>query len=122
MNTRLQVEHLVTKMVSGDRYALGNYVDLVHGMLEVAAGRGIPQKYLDMVDRSDKEEKDGGEGANVRYTGHAIESCMYAEDPLRGFLPSTGPLVKYVKPPPTLNVDLNDTKGGKGKYDRVSAL
>ncbi len=44
MNTRLQVEHPVTEMISGDGYASGNYVDLVHGMLEVAAGRGIPQK------------------------------------------------------------------------------
>lgn len=105
MNTRLQVEHPVTEMISGDGYASGNYVDLVHGMLEVAAGRGIPQKYLDMVDRSNVEEeaKDGGEGANVRYTGHAVEARVYAEDPFRGFLPSTGPLVKYVEPPPVLN-------------------
>eukprot|EP00579_Thalassiosira_antarctica_P001903 CAMPEP_0201870296 /NCGR_PEP_ID=MMETSP0902-20130614/3447_1 /ASSEMBLY_ACC=CAM_ASM_000551 /TAXON_ID=420261 /ORGANISM="Thalassiosira antarctica, Strain CCMP982" /LENGTH=850 /DNA_ID=CAMNT_0048395887 /DNA_START=152 /DNA_END=2704 /DNA_ORIENTATION=- len=107
MNTRLQVEHPVTEMISGDGYASGNYVDLVHGMLEVAAGRGIPQKYLDMIDTSNVEEdaKDGGEGANVRYTGHAIEARVYAEDPLRGFLPSTGPLVKYVEPPSLLNVD-----------------
>lgn len=104
MNTRLQVEHPVTELISGDGYDSGNYVDLVHGMLEVAAGRGIPQKYLDLVDRSNDEEeaKDGGEGANVRYTGHAIEARIYAEDPFRGFLPSTGPLVKYVEPPPVV--------------------
>jgi len=109
MNTRLQVEHPVTEMISGDGYHSGNYVDLVHGMLEVAAGRGIPQQYLDMVDRSNAEEeaKDGGEGANVRYTGHAIEARVYAEDPLRGFLPSTGPLVKYAEPPALLNVGDN---------------
>eukprot|EP00804_Cyclotella_cryptica_P023042 CCRYP_000298-RD/>CCRYP_000298-RD protein AED:0.06 eAED:0.06 QI:5/1/1/1/0.75/0.6/5/498/883 len=108
MNTRLQVEHPVTEMISGDGYASGNYVDLVHGMLEVAAGRGIPQKYLDMVDHSEDERYgDGGEGANVRYTGHAIEARVYAEDPLRGFLPSTGPLVKYVEPPALLNVGSN---------------
>ena len=106
MNTRLQVEHPVTEMISGDGYASGNYVDLVRGMLEVAAGRGIPQEYLDMVDHSNAEEeaKDGGEGANVRYTGHAIEARVYAEDPFRGFLPSTGRLVKYVEPPSLLSV------------------
>jgi len=105
MNTRLQVEHPVTEMISGDGYASGNYVDLVRGMLEVAAGRGIPREYLDLVDRSNAEEdgKDGGEGANVRYTGHAVEARIYAEDPLRGFLPSTGPLTKYVEPPKLLN-------------------
>jgi len=104
MNTRLQVEHPVTELISGDGYDSGNYVDLVHGMLEVAAGRGIPQKYLDLVDRSNAEgeAEDGGEGANVRYTGHAIEARIYAEDPFRGFLPSTGPLVKYVEPPPVV--------------------
>jgi len=106
MNTRLQVEHPVTEMISGDGYHSGNYVDLVHGMLEVASGRGIPQKYLDLLDNSESEEniKDGGEGANVRYTGHAIEARIYAEDPFRGFLPSTGPLVKYVEPPSLLDV------------------
>lgn len=105
MNTRLQVEHPVTEMISGDGFASGNYVDLVHGMLEVSAGRGIPQQYLDMVDHSqDEVYGDGGEGANVRYTGHAIEARVYAEDPLRGFLPSTGPLVKYAEPPELLNV------------------
>jgi len=110
MNTRLQVEHPVTEMISGDGYHTGNYVDLVHGMLEVASGRGIPQKYLDLVDDSETEEnfKDGGEGANVRYTGHAIEARIYAEDPFRGFLPSTGPLVKYVEPPSLLNVKSSD--------------
>jgi len=112
MNTRLQVEHPVTEMISGDGYHSGNYVDLVHGMLEVASGRGIPQKYLDLVDNSESEEniKDGGEGANVRYTGHAIEARIYAEDPFRGFLPSTGPLVKYVEPPSLLDVK-SDSSG-----------
>ena len=108
MNTRLQVEHPVTEMISGDGYSSGNYVDLVHGMLEVASGRGIPQKYLDMVDCTSKGGEEE-EGANVRYTGHAIEARVYAEDPLRGFLPSTGPLVKYAEPPSLLNVsDTNE--------------
>ena len=87
-------------MISGDGYASGNYVDLVHGMLEVAAGRGVPREYLDMVESDPAlDAEDGGEGANVRYTGHAVEARVYAEDPFRGFLPSTGPLVKYVEPP-----------------------
>jgi len=121
MNTRLQVEHPVTEMISGDGYASGNYVDLVRGMLEVAAGRGIPQEYLDMVDHSNTEEeaKDGGEGANVRYTGHAIEARVYAEDPLRGFLPSTGPLVKYVEPPSELSVESSDDEVDNSCYIRV---
>eukprot|EP00985_Skeletonema_marinoi_P022072 scaffold13855_cov168-Skeletonema_marinoi.AAC.3 len=121
MNTRLQVEHPVTEMISGDGYASGNYVDLVRGMLEVAAGRGIPQEYLDMVDHSNAEEeaKDGGEGANVRYTGHAIEARVYAEDPLRGFLPSTGPLVKYVEPPSVLTVESSDDTVDNSCYIRV---
>ncbi len=41
-NTQLEVEHPVTKKISGDGHASGNYVDLIRGMLEVAAGRGIP--------------------------------------------------------------------------------
>lgn len=121
MNTRLQVEHPVTEMISGDGYASGNYVDLVRCMLEVAAGRGIPQEYLDMVDHSNEEEeaKDGGEGANVRYTGHAIEARVYAEDPLRGFLPSTGPLLKYVEPPSLLCVENSDGNDGNSCHIRI---
>ena len=115
MNTRLQVEHPVTEMISGDGHHTGHTIDLVYGMLEVAAGRGIPQEYLDMVDKSKPLVDDGGncndgggtddvvgageDGANVRFVGHAIEARIYAEDPYRGFLPSTGPLVKYVEPP-----------------------
>ncbi|KAL9180548.1 hypothetical protein ACHAXT_011001 [Thalassiosira profunda] len=121
MNTRLQVEHPVTEMISGDGFAYGNYVDLVHGMMEVAAGRGIPQKYVDLVERNEMEDaKDGGEGANVRYTGHAIEGRIYAEDPMRHFLPSTGPLAQYSEPPTLLNVD---NGGGKGNecHIRVDA-
>lgn len=121
MNTRLQVEHPVTEMISGDGYASGNYVDLVRGMLEVAAGRGIPKEYLDMVDHSNVEEeaKDGGEGANVRYTGHAIEARVYAEDPVRGFLPSTGPLVKYIEPPSILAVESGNNDEDNSCHIRV---
>jgi propionyl-CoA carboxylase alpha chain len=115
MNTRLQVEHPVTEMISGSGYPTGKYVDLVYGMFEVAAGRGIPREYLDMVE--DNGEND--EGANVRYTGHAIEARVYAEDPYRGFLPSTGPLVKYVEPPSLIHVE-NDASISDGSSSASS--
>jgi len=78
MNTRLQVEHPVTEAVSG--------VDLVKGMLWVGAGLGFPPE-LQI------------EGTLMPHKGHAIEARIYAEDPLRGYLPSTGPLVQYKEPP-----------------------
>ena len=84
MNTRLQVEHPITELVSGN-------VDLVRGMFEVAAGRGVPEEYLALLDGDD-------DSAIVRHSGHAIEARIYAEDPLRGFLPSTGPLLQYIEP------------------------
>lgn len=84
MNTRLQVEHPVTETVSvGD-------LDLVKGMLWVGAGWGVPQEYLDIL----------GDNPYYPHHGHSIEARVYAEDPLRGFLPSTGPLVPYQEPIP----------------------
>ncbi|KAL3935208.1 MAG: hypothetical protein SGBAC_009229 [Bacillariaceae sp.] len=80
MNTRLQVEHPITEAVSG--------VDLVKGMIWVAAGRGLPEEF--QID-----------GILMPSKGHAIECRIYAEDPLRGYLPSTGPLVPYVEPAAT---------------------
>jgi propionyl-CoA carboxylase alpha chain len=73
MNTRLQVEHPVTELVTG--------IDLVEQMIRVAAG-----------------EKLSIMQADVRLDGWAVESRVYAEDPTRGFLPSTGRLVTY-RPP-----------------------
>jgi acetyl-CoA carboxylase biotin carboxylase subunit len=65
MNTRLQVEHPVTEMVSG--------VDIVKLQIEIAAGRPLPFRQSDL-----------------RQQGHAIECRIYAEDPEQGFLPSPG--------------------------------
>jgi len=73
MNTRLQVEHPVTEMITG--------IDLVEQMIRVAAGEKLALKQSD-----------------IKPSGWAVESRIYAEDPFRGFLPSTGRLVRY-RPP-----------------------
>jgi propionyl-CoA carboxylase alpha chain len=73
MNTRLQVEHPVTELVTG--------IDLVEQMIRVAAGEKLSISQKD-----------------VKFTGWAVESRIYAEDPYRNFLPSTGRLVQY-RPP-----------------------
>ena len=73
MNTRLQVEHPVTELITG--------IDLVEQMIRVAAGETLTLKQSD-----------------VKLTGWAVESRVYAEDPTRNFLPSTGRLTTY-RPP-----------------------
>jgi propionyl-CoA carboxylase alpha chain len=73
MNTRLQVEHPVTELVTG--------LDLVELMIRIAAGESLSF-----------EQKD------VRLQGWAIEARIYAEDPTRNFLPSTGRLIRYLPP------------------------
>jgi acetyl-CoA carboxylase biotin carboxylase subunit len=88
MNTRLQVEHAVTEMVTG--------VDLVAAMIQVAAG----------------ERLDAVLPAEISVQGHAIEARVYAEDPVR-FLPSPGPLQRF-RPPAqaaTLRVETGYREG-----------
>ncbi|MGB4912987.1 MAG: acetyl/propionyl/methylcrotonyl-CoA carboxylase subunit alpha [Candidatus Dechloromonas phosphoritropha] len=79
MNTRLQVEHPVTEMISGQ--------DLVEWQLRVAAGEPLPL-------RQDQLE----------LRGHALEARIYAEDASKGFLPATGTLIRLVPPAESLNV------------------
>jgi propionyl-CoA carboxylase alpha chain len=73
MNTRLQVEHPVTELVTG--------IDLVEEMIRIAAGEKLRFRQR-----------------QVRLDGWAIEARIYAEDPFRGFLPSTGRLTRYQPP------------------------
>ena len=90
MNTRLQVEHPVTEMITG--------LDLVELMIRVANGEKLP------ISQSD-----------VKINGWAIESRVYAEDPVRNFLPSTGRLV-YYRPPEEdghVRVDTGVFEGGE---------
>ncbi len=91
MNTRLQVEHPVTELVTG--------VDLIEQMIRVAAGEKLSIKQSD-----------------VKLAGWAVESRVYAEDPYRNFLPSTGRLTRY-RPPAELVSDGVTVRNDTGVYE-----
>jgi propionyl-CoA carboxylase alpha chain len=91
MNTRLQVEHPVTELVTG--------IDLVEQMIRVAAGEKLAIKQSD-----------------VKLSGWAVESRVYAEDPYRDFLPSTGRLVRY-RPPAESQADGITVRNDTGVYE-----
>jgi propionyl-CoA carboxylase alpha chain len=90
MNTRLQVEHPVTEMITG--------LDLVELMIRIAAGEKLPFAQKD-----------------VKLNGWAIEARVYAEDPFRNFLPSVGRLVRYRAPAENghVRVDTGVYEGGE---------
>jgi len=91
MNTRLQVEHPITELVTG--------IDLVKLQFRIAEGKPLPFRQSDITQR-----------------GHAIECRIYAEDPANGFLPSTGQILRAVEPRgPGIRVDT-----GVGTGDTIS--
>jgi propionyl-CoA carboxylase alpha chain len=91
MNTRLQVEHPVTELVTG--------FDLVEQMIRVAAGEKLAIRQED-----------------VKLKGWAIESRIYAEDPYRNFLPSTGRLVRY-RPPAEVTTAAKTIRNDTGVFE-----
>jgi propionyl-CoA carboxylase alpha chain len=100
MNTRLQVEHRVTELITG--------IDLVEQMIRIAAGEKLPFTQDD-----------------INFNGWAFESRIYAEDPARGFLPSTGRIIKYSEPKTAANIVLDTSiyEGGEVSmfYDPTTA-
>ncbi len=93
MNTRLQVEHPVTELITG--------LDLVEWQLRVASGERLPLQQEQIV-----------------ATGHAIEARLYAEDPAKGFLPQTGTLRHLRTPRESAHVRLDS---GVEEGDRISS-
>ena len=91
MNTRLQVEHPVTELITG--------LDLVEQMIRVAYGEKLPLTQAD-----------------VKINGWSMECRINAEDPFRGFLPSTGRLVKFLPPAETSDAQ-GTTRVDTGVYD-----
>jgi acetyl-CoA/propionyl-CoA carboxylase biotin carboxyl carrier protein len=97
MNTRLQVEHPVTELVTG--------LDLVEMQVRIAAGELLPFR-------------------QVRLRGHAVEARVYAEDPARDFLPSAGPVLSLREPGgPQVRIDSGIVEGGTvgSDYDPLLA-
>lgn len=92
MNTRLQVEHPVTELITG--------IDLVEQMIRVASG-----------------EKLSFGQADVKLNGWAIESRLYAEDPYRNFLPSIGRLTRYRPPAEGRHEDGSIVRNDTGVYE-----
>jgi acetyl-CoA carboxylase biotin carboxylase subunit len=87
MNTRLQVEHTVTEMISG--------LDLVKEQIKVAAGDELSFNQED-----------------IKINGHSIETRIYAEDPENNFLPSTGKLLEFLAPSgPGIRIDAGFSRG-----------
>ena len=96
MNTRLQVEHPVTECITG--------IDLVEQMIRVAAGEKLAMTQVD-----------------IKIDGWAIENRVYAEDPYRGFLPSTGRLTRYRSPVPFVSSE-DETPIGGAQLHGVSTM
>jgi 3-methylcrotonyl-CoA carboxylase alpha subunit len=95
MNTRLQVEHPVTEMITG--------TDLVEWQLRVAAGQPLPKKQSELV-----------------IHGHAIEARIYAENPEKGFLPSIGTL-RHMDTPDAVSFELGGTPGAEPAAVRIDS-
>jgi acetyl-CoA/propionyl-CoA carboxylase biotin carboxyl carrier protein len=99
MNTRIQVEHTITELVTG--------VDLVREQVAIAAGEPMSVRQEDL-----------------RFSGHAIECRINAEDPGNGFLPSPGVITAYREPAgPGIRIDSGVTEGSEvvGLYDPLIA-
>jgi 3-methylcrotonyl-CoA carboxylase alpha subunit len=95
MNTRLQVEHPVTEMITG--------LDLVQWQLQVAAGEPLPLTQ-----------------AQLKINGHSIEARVYAENPAKNFLPSTGTL-RHLRSPQTVEFEVGSGPGSGPAPVRVDS-